>query len=396
MKRKLVTRVIKRLLLFVLVGLAIGIIILAFLLFRNRPGDLCIEAGQKDYTSFNLKETFDALYDKEYASYKQQLDSQFNQRISEYTLDELLDDVGYFKDTPYYQQVVDSIEVRALEEGALSISKVYKAAIDSCWDVVVDYEIYDVIDDIPIEEHKELLPYYIDTEYQNRIFSAYYNRIEQYLSDIRCEMIDSILNDVNRSFDETLDKDIAAIYDEFLGGTLGWNNFKNNIFQTKEATNKKFLAIWKRQMASGRYSEKYNDYVRKWLSVYKKKRQTYLSQIGESADVPNIATDLEIAPNMEVMRNAVHNKTNRTYLSTAVDVVTLPLGGWGAIAALAGATALDYGLDCTDTFKDPEQDFINNEYKHVSNLLTEHLYKIDKLLQDKDSLTMISIKDKCE
>ena len=391
-------RFFKKTSIIVLVVLLISIIIAVILFSKNSTSQLDSSDEQHisytDYRLFNLKETFDALNSNLYTDYKSELESQFSRKIAECDLESLLLDVPYFRGSSYYQQVVDSIELRAWDEGALSISKVYKAGIDSSWASVVEFDILEVIDIIPIEEHKELLPYYLGSEYQKAIFSAYYNRIEQNLSAIRYELMDSLLNDVNSFIGDKIYDDIAIIYDDFIGGF--WGNISNNVFRDKEETNKLFDSIWNKQMMSKRYTEVYNKSIKNRYAYYKSKKTGLLSKIAITPTMPDTIPKLSITPNIEVMRNAVEIRNNIFYKNiafTTVGVVTLPLGGWIGLAAFAGQTALDVGLDFEESFKDPEKNFITNEYIHVSNLITKHLYQMDKQLQENDSLIVVSIKN---
>lgn len=73
-------------------------------------------------------------------------------------------------------------------------------------------------------------------------------------------------------------------------------------------------------------------------------------------------------------------------------LITLPLGGWAAVAAFAGEATMDFGLDYIEQLKDPEKYFIESEHTHVCNLFTNKLSEIDKLLEDADSKLINDLK----
>ena len=323
--------------------------------------------------------------DKEWA------DSLFAETISRSSLDSLLADIHYFDSTKYFNQVLDSIEVRALNDGMLAISKVYQSNIDTAWADVVDCDIIEVLDDIPVTEHKELIPYYIGTDYETEICESYIYKIDKTLNDMRAELSESLGNDVDSLFEEPLRNDIADIYEEFLGGFLGYKNITNNVIRKEKTRNKKFTDIWYNKVIQKKYDQKYSDIVKKRGGKYLHDRKAYLRQLTLSAPKSYHFKRVLLKPNFEVMRYAVDKKQNRAFKDAAfagVGIATWSLTGWLLCGSIVGETALDLGLDNLEMFKDPEEFFIENQKQYAKNQYAVHIAGMIRDFQKEDSLIL--------
>ena len=73
-----------------------------------------------------LVDVYHAIQLENSDSRKKELENLFADKLSENSLDSLINIIGLFSDSTYYQQVLDTIEIRALKEGPIAISKVYK------------------------------------------------------------------------------------------------------------------------------------------------------------------------------------------------------------------------------------------------------------------------------
>ena len=342
-----------------------------------------------------LVDVYHAIQVENSESKKKELENLFAKKVSENSLDSLINLINLFSDSIHYQQVLDTIEFRAMNEGVFAISKVYKSGIDKEWGAVVESEILELIDVIPLTTHKELLGYYLNTDYHKAFTNSYLDRIDGSLSKLRDELIGSLLNDTDSLFSGNVKNTVSSIYEDFLGGTLGWNNIKNNVFRTQETTNKLFLQIWNNKISEQGFENKFKCCVDIRLKHYYQKYDSLCFIIDYSKPVTRIDKSIKIYPNMDVMSFAVDKKLNRFYKNSAVttvSLITLPLGGWAAVAAFAGETTMDLGLDFIEQFKDPEEYFIINEYTHVCNLFTKKLSEIDKLLEEADSKLVNDLK----
>ena len=322
--------------------------------------------------------------DKEWA------DSLFAEKISRSSLDSLLADIHYFDSTKYFNQVLDSIEVRALNDGMLAISKVYQSNIDTAWADVVDCDIIEILESIPVAKHKELIPYYIGTGYENEICESYIYKIDKALNDMRSELSESLENDVDSLFEEPLRNDIADIYEEFLGGILGFNNIKNNLARKRKTTNEIFYDIWYNKVIQKKYDQRYSEIEKKRGSKYLHDRKAYLRQLTLFAPKSYHFKRVLLKPNFEVMRYAVDNKQYRPFKKAALAVVggiaTYYLRGWYLYGFIAGEGALDLGLENLEMFKDPEEFFIENQYRYAKNQYAIHIAGMIRDFQIEDSL----------
>ena len=316
-------------------------------------------------------------------------DSLFAETISRSSLDSLLADIHFFDSTKYFNQVLDTIKVHALNDGLLAISKVYQSNLDTAWADVVDCDIIEVLNDIPVTEHKELIPYYIGTDYENEICESYIYKIDKALNDMRSELTESLGNDVDSLFEEPLKNDIADIYEEFLGGFFGYKNITNNVIRKEETRNKIFTDIWYNKVIQKKYDQRYSDIVKKRESKYLHDRKAYLRQLTLFAPKSYHFKRVLLKPNIEVMQYAVDKKQNRAFKNAAfvgVGIATCGLTGWILCGSIVGEAALDWGLDNLEMFKDPEEFFIENQYRYAKNQYAIHIAGMIRDFQMEDSL----------
>lgn len=375
---------------FVMIALVCVLSFAGLLLFSNHEN---FENNNPELST--LVDVYYAIQSENSESRKEELEILFAKKLSENSLDSLISIISIISDSTYYQQVLDTIEFRALNGGVIPISKVYKSGIDKEWGAVVESEILELINVIPLTTHKELLGYYLNTDYYKAFTNSYLDRIDGSLSKLRYELIDSLLNDTDSIFSGNVKNTISSIYEDFLGGTLGWNNIKNNVFRSQETTNKLFLQIWNNKISEQGFENKFKCCVDIRLKHYYQKYDSLCFIIDYSKPVTRIDKSIKIYPNMDVMSFAVDKKLNRFYKNSAVETVgliTLPLGGWAAVAAFAGEATMDFGLDYIEQLKDPEKYFIESEHTHVCNLFTNKLSEIDKLLEDADSKLINDLK----
>ena len=339
-------------------------------------------------------------------SRKKELENLFADKLSENSLDSLINIIGLFSDSTYYQQVLDTIEIRALQEGPIAISKVYKTGLDDLWGDVVEEEIINHIDRIPIEVHQKILPYFSNTELEERIRQTFISRVEYFLQDERYCLMDSLFSDVNQTFAEQVEQDINSIYEEFLGwkddhgksvsswfknlvgNAIDWNNIKNNVLKTKAETNRIFLEIWNNKMNSEKYILPFKHIIDNRLLSYNENVNHYLGAIHFEQSDFQISSMSAILPNIEVMRDAVNQKTKIFYKNATFTSIDLVTSGWYGVAAFAG----DIGTDYLEEFKDPKSYFIEREKLQVYNQYTIKLAQIDSALQERDSIIVERIK----
>mgnify|MGYP007069887519 CR=1 FL=1 len=284
--------------------------------------------------------------------------------------------------------------------------------MDDLWGDVVEEEIINHIDRIPIEVHQKILPYFSNTELEERIRQTFISRVEYFLQDERYYLMDSLFSDVNQTFAEQVEQDINSIYEEFLGwkdehgksvsswfknlvgNAIDWNNIENNVLKTEAETNRIFLEIWNNKMNSEKYILPFKHIIDNRLLSYNENVNHYLGAIHFEQSDFQISSMSAILPDIEVMRYAVNQKTKIFYKNatfTSIGLVTFP-PGWYGVAAFVGITAGEIGTDYLEGFKDPESYFKEREKLQVCNQYTIKLAQIDSALQERDSIIVERIK----
>jgi hypothetical protein len=89
------------------------------------------------------------------------------------------------------------------------------------------------------------------------------------------------------------------------------------------------------------------------------------------------------------MQYAVEKKQNRAFKNaafTGVGIATGSLAGWLLCGSIIGETALDWGLDNLEMFKDPKEFFIENQKQYAKNQYAIHIAGMIRDFQIEDSL----------
>lgn len=112
-----------------------------------------------------------------------------------------------------------------------------------------------------LQELASVVPAFRGSVYYDEILYEYQNKLEGLLANPCYKLITSIslkLEKLLPQIQKSLGKDMAGLYNEFLGGIIGINSLKNNLFKKKENTNKTFINLWEKYNRQKYYSDLLN------------------------------------------------------------------------------------------------------------------------------------------
>lgn len=249
-----------------------------------------------------------------------------------------------------------------------------------------------------LQELASILPSFQESIYYEDILFEFENKLEDLLSSPCDELISSIsskLEDLIPKIKNSLKTDMTNLYDEFLGGTLGVNSLKNNLFKSKENTNKTFMNIWQKHNKQQYYSRILNKEITSELQNFITNRNTFLKYFIDKefkSTISDSVITIKLKPNFKVMRNTVEEN----FSSVACDF-GMNIGGIAATCLFPPANPFFFGFqlgwNIGDTINEKEY-FINNQtdylYAQIAMEINSYFNEIQNILQ-KENAEIISL-----
>lgn len=249
-----------------------------------------------------------------------------------------------------------------------------------------------------LQELASILPSFQESIYYEDVLFEFKNKLEELLSTPCDELISSIsskLESLIPKIKNSLKTDMNSLYDEFLGGTLGINSLKNNLFKSKENTNKTFISIWQKHNKQQYYSHILNKEITSEFQNFIANRNTFLKFFIDKefkSAISDSVIAIRLKPNFKVMRNTVEENFSSVACDFGMDI-----GGIAATCLFPPATPFFFGFqlgwNIGDTINEKEY-FINNQtdylYAQIAVEINSYFNEIQNILQ-KENAEIISL-----
>lgn len=353
----------------------------------NLSSSVSFYEAKINLSNHSLNDIYEMVQDPDMVFFDSHIRDLFSEKLLSYSVDDLLNMVSKYPKKGFNDIVIHVLETKAIEEGPISISKVYQSGIDKEWYIIVEMWVIELLSDFSNAELHELLPYYYDSDYYDQIAYTLSSNLSGELDDLRMECIGEIMMTVDSVMPSVISSSISEVYESFFGGFFDYNNYRYNVFSSKDNTNYKFSEIWEEKINQSHLGNFFYRKMADPLEYYVIKRDSILHEIGEeqSIDIPTKIP--KFSYNYDVMRNTVERNYRRGVKDgtlTSIGLVTAPVGGWMGGLLFVGDFTLDFGLESMSMFESPEEYFKHNQLQYVYNQIVNYVNNFDISLKSND------------
>lgn len=249
-----------------------------------------------------------------------------------------------------------------------------------------------------LQELASVVPAFRGSVYYDEILYEYQNKLEGLLANPCYKLITSIslkLEKLLPQIQKSLGKDMAGLYNEFLGGIIGINSLKNNLFKKKENTNKTFINLWEKYNRQKYYSDLLNKEITSEIQNFIINRNTFLKYFIEEdfkSEITDFVITVKLKPNFKVMRNTVEENFSSVACDLGMGIGDLAVSSLFPPAA-PYVTGFTIGWGLGDSI-DEEEYFISNQteylYAQITVEIESYLNSVQALLR-KENIEIITL-----
>lgn len=294
--------------------------------------------------------------------------------IDDMSFDEHYSIVNYYLGTPFQQRMIGPLGEKAIQSGPLEISKYYSLGVDDDFDLIVEYDVMEVLFSLPIAEVRLLLPYYKGTRFQDEIETEFFSMVQSELNGAVYTFSSGVLDETIQ--DSSITSDLSKVYYALYGKYF--SKVKNTVLKREKTFRDDFMKIWGKEFQTDKYIEQFSDSFDRNLALYKKTCDKILSDLGydEGYQIPiSNETILRLTPSDSLVRTM----NTKELLSVAkdiglgvVDLATVSVTGGLGVLIFAGQMAADFAVEQK---LGTEEEFINGQadliYIQVINVISQ-------------------------